>query len=299
MEEIRGIVSQDHVTRGTWKLDANGNDASGRGLTAEPTGTPEWTGGQTSNPDPTDLALRLNGTGAHLSAPHAVDTNKSFAVAAWAKLDKIGGNPSVVSQDGNRTSAFQLQATTEGRWAFAMFGADVDGGGSVHDRVLGGAGADRGLDSPGRRVRRGGQAALDLRQRREDRFRARTPTPGTTPPAACRSAGPSGTASRRRLLPRRDRRRVGVQPGAVRERDQDPGRPRPEPRAQLAARRVQRHQRGRRDRYPERHAHRRRGVRAGPGRQRGPARRRRRRRLHQRRGHLAPTRASPWRPGST
>lgn len=64
-----------------------------------------------------------------------VDTSKTFAVSAWAKADRIGGYPAVLSLDGNRTSAFQLQATPEGKWAFAMFSSDVDGGGSAHYRV--------------------------------------------------------------------------------------------------------------------------------------------------------------------
>ncbi|MEJ3750146.1 LamG domain-containing protein [Actinomycetes bacterium KLBMP 9797] len=135
--EIQGIVAQSDVTAGTWKLDGDAVDASGRDRNGTLAGKPDWTGGQSSTPDPGDLAVRLNGTGAHVSAPHAVDTSQSFAVTAWARLDKVGGHPAVVSQDGSRVSAFQLQATPDGRWAFTMFGADADGGGSVHDRVLG------------------------------------------------------------------------------------------------------------------------------------------------------------------
>jgi hypothetical protein len=136
-EEIRGLVSRDNVTLGQWKLDGNTQDSSPRALHGTPINAPDYTGGQSSMPDPSDLALRLNGSTTWVSAPHAVDTDRSFSVAAWARLDRIGGYPVVVSQDGNRTSAFQLQATPEGKWAFAMFSADVDGGGDVHDRVVG------------------------------------------------------------------------------------------------------------------------------------------------------------------
>jgi len=135
--EIQGVVAQSGVTAGTWKLDGDAVDASGRNRNGTLAGKPDWTGGQSSTPDPGDLAVRLDGAGAHVSAPHAVDTSQSFAVTAWARLDKVGGHPAVVSQDGSRVSAFQLQATPEGRWAYTMFAADVDGGGDVHDRVVG------------------------------------------------------------------------------------------------------------------------------------------------------------------
>lgn len=136
--EIQAVVSRDAVTGGSWALDGNGADSSGRGrnATAAAAGV-DWTGGQANVPDQTDLAARLDGAAGHLAAPHAVDTDRSFSVSAWAKLDRVGGYPAVVSQDGSRTAAFQLQATPDGHWAFTMFASDVDGGGPVHDRVVG------------------------------------------------------------------------------------------------------------------------------------------------------------------
>jgi hypothetical protein len=139
--EIQAVVSRDAVTTGTWTLDGNGADSSGRGrdatVPAAAAAGVDWTAGQANIPDQTDLAVRLDGAAGYLAAPHAVDTDRSFSVSAWAKLDRVGGYPAVVSQDGSRTSAFQLQATPDGHWAFAMFAADVDGGGAVHDRIIG------------------------------------------------------------------------------------------------------------------------------------------------------------------
>jgi hypothetical protein len=77
--------------------------------------------------------LRLDGTsGAQVTTTNGptVDTTKTFAVSAWARLDRIGGHPAIVSQDSNRTAAFQLQANPDGRWVFATFSDDVDHGGT-------------------------------------------------------------------------------------------------------------------------------------------------------------------------
>ncbi|WP_020389212.1 LamG-like jellyroll fold domain-containing protein [Kribbella catacumbae] len=83
-------------------------------------------------------SLWFNGTSGQVTTTNGrtVDTTRTFAISAWAKLDRVGGWPAIVSQDGNRVGGFQLQATPGGHWAFAMFSADVDGGGTAHARVL-------------------------------------------------------------------------------------------------------------------------------------------------------------------
>ncbi|GLY25099.1 LamG-like jellyroll fold domain-containing protein [Micromonospora sp. NBRC 101691] len=131
--EIQAVVSRDDVALGEWRLDGNADPATG-GPAGVLTGTPAWTGGQSDTPDPTDLALRLSGDD-HVSLPHTVDVRQSFSVAAWAKLDQVGGTATVVSQDGNQVSAVQLQATPAGRWSFSMPSADAGSG--VVDRVDG------------------------------------------------------------------------------------------------------------------------------------------------------------------
>ncbi|MBN6033361.1 LamG domain-containing protein [Amycolatopsis sp. 195334CR] len=113
---------------GHWKLNGNADDSSGNNRhLAGPSGTTAGYDGQ---------AATLDGLTQRLSRPGpVVDTSKSFSVAAWAKLDKVGGWPTLLSQDGVTTSGFQLQATHDGRWGAAMFSQDVNGGGT-HARAV-------------------------------------------------------------------------------------------------------------------------------------------------------------------
>jgi hypothetical protein len=136
--EIQGIVSRDDVALGLWKLDGNGNDSSGSNRHGTLMGNPSWAGGQTSVPDPTDLAARLDGVDDHVRLPHTVDVRKSFAVSAWARLNAAGDLRTVLAQAGSRVSAFKLRATADGRWSFVMFDQDVDDGGGRAE-VFGGA----------------------------------------------------------------------------------------------------------------------------------------------------------------
>ncbi|MEV4756132.1 LamG domain-containing protein [Micromonospora sp. NPDC049559] len=136
--EIQGLVSQSNVTAGNWKFDGDAVDSSGQGRNGTPGGTADWAGGQTTSPNPGDLALHLDGATGYVSAPHAVDTSTSFAAAAWVRLDRVGGHYGVVSQDGNTTSAFKVEADPGGGWSFTMFTQDVNGGGEAH-RAIGGA----------------------------------------------------------------------------------------------------------------------------------------------------------------
>ncbi|RSM87388.1 LamG domain-containing protein [Kibdelosporangium aridum] len=124
-DEISGIVTRDNVKAGEWKLDGTANDTSGKALHGTlSTGGADWSAGQTMNPDPADMAVRLDGGNGFVTVPRAFDTDKSFSVAAWARLDKIGTQAAVVSQDGNNVSGFTLRALADGRWDFAAARAD-------------------------------------------------------------------------------------------------------------------------------------------------------------------------------
>lgn len=116
---------------GHWKLDGDLSDASGQGHTLAPTGTVD-----TSIAGYLGKAAKLGAGNTLSAAGPAVDTAKSFSVSAWVRLDQIGSWPCAVSQDGKRTSGFQLQASPDGKWSFAMFASDVDGGGPVHTRAI-------------------------------------------------------------------------------------------------------------------------------------------------------------------
>jgi hypothetical protein len=123
--EIQSIVSRDDVTVGKWQLDGNLQDASPRNVTAVPDGAVGYTTGQVSVPNPNDKALALTGTAqSTVSTPHAVDTDQSFSVAAWARVDQVGGNQTVASQDGTNVSGFRLRQCGD-RWCFVMFPKDI------------------------------------------------------------------------------------------------------------------------------------------------------------------------------
>ncbi|MEV4058106.1 LamG domain-containing protein [Amycolatopsis sp. NPDC049688] len=127
--EIQGIVAQSNVTAANWKLDGNAQDSSGNGKHGSLTGRLDWAPGQTNNPDPGDLAASFNGSIGSVGAAPAVDTGKSFSVAAWVKLgSKTADWGAVASQNGSRTSAFTLgySGSTDDRWAFGMNGSDAD-----------------------------------------------------------------------------------------------------------------------------------------------------------------------------
>ncbi|WP_410584006.1 LamG domain-containing protein [Amycolatopsis sp. lyj-108] len=127
LAEIQGIVAQNNVTAATWKLDGDAQDTSGMAKHASAKNGAQWIAGQTSYPDQTDLAVKLDGVDDHVSAPSPVDSSMSFSVAAWVKMTtKTPGWGAVLSQSGQNVSAFNIgyTGTADDRWAFAMHGPD-------------------------------------------------------------------------------------------------------------------------------------------------------------------------------
>jgi hypothetical protein len=130
------------VPDGYWRLD---------GTTGELT-APEWTGRHTGKLNGAASwvtgragdGVQLDGTAAYVSTAGGpvVDTDNSFTVSAWAKLDRIGGYPTLLSEDGLHMAGFKLQATADAHWAFAMYASDVDG--SAVDRAVSSAAATPG-----------------------------------------------------------------------------------------------------------------------------------------------------------
>jgi alpha-L-arabinofuranosidase len=81
-------------------------DASGNGHAATLFGGSGWTAGLVGG-----SALTLSGTGgsfAEIPTP-VVDTTQSFTVAAWVKVNRVGGYQTFVSEDGPVLSSFFLQ----------------------------------------------------------------------------------------------------------------------------------------------------------------------------------------------
>ncbi|MGJ7906669.1 LamG domain-containing protein [Actinopolyspora sp. H202] len=82
-------------------------------------------------------AVKLDGSAEHVTAPNALPTNASFAVAAWLKPAAVDGTAhTAVSQGGEVVSGFRLQVTADGNWCFRMAGSDVAGGGSEQASAL-------------------------------------------------------------------------------------------------------------------------------------------------------------------
>ncbi|WP_350277692.1 LamG-like jellyroll fold domain-containing protein [Kribbella sp. HUAS MG21] len=130
-------VYEFHVKNGgspvaAWRLNGEGadtavvDDAAGHrdGVRpAAPAG--QWKGGRHGD------ALWLNGSQAGYvaaSGTPAVDTSKSFTVAAWVKLDQAGTvYRTAVSQNGRRISGFFLQYNPNTKkWNFMMPASDAD-----------------------------------------------------------------------------------------------------------------------------------------------------------------------------
>lgn len=131
--EIQGLVSMDNVSVGQWKLDGDVLDSSGNARHGTVDGKVAWAAGQTTYPQPHDLALQLDGARPNgVSAGHALNAMQSFSVTAWVRADKSGIDQAVASQDGS----FLLGATSSGAWGFVMYNT-VTGG--TQGRVTGGA----------------------------------------------------------------------------------------------------------------------------------------------------------------
>ncbi|WP_169437513.1 LamG-like jellyroll fold domain-containing protein [Longispora albida] len=65
--------------------------------------------------------------GSSSTAPGAVRTGGDYTVAAWVKLDRSGNNQAVISQDGNRASAFILGYHGPAKtWMFTVCASDTD-----------------------------------------------------------------------------------------------------------------------------------------------------------------------------
>jgi hypothetical protein len=131
-EEIKGIVSRENVKALSWRFDGDAKDSAGQTVAhdGQVNGGANWSGGQTANPDPDDLAVNLDGVNDYVStAKTPVNTSGSFSVSAWAKLSREPtGRATVVSQSADRSSMFTVGYTgkTDDRWAFTINSANTN-----------------------------------------------------------------------------------------------------------------------------------------------------------------------------
>ena len=127
-DEVRVLVTGAGVTAATWRFDGDAAERNGKFPGTIAPGA-DWAAGQTNQPDPNDLALRLNGSGYASTAAPVVRTDRSFSVTAWARLDKTGARAAVVSQSGQHVAGFDLRSLADGRWAFVAMNSDQPGTG--------------------------------------------------------------------------------------------------------------------------------------------------------------------------
>jgi hypothetical protein len=141
--EIKGIMTADGVTTGSWKLDGNATDDSGHARHGMVKGNPTWVPGQSNTPNAGDLAVNLDGVADHISAPNAVDTTRSYAVSVWVKPEAANVAQTVVSQDGamgaipTEGSGFKLHARADGKWAFTTMTLALVPGSGQYSMVSG------------------------------------------------------------------------------------------------------------------------------------------------------------------
>lgn len=98
------------------------DDASGHGKIGALIGGAGWTDGVLG------AAVNLSGAGQYVSLNGpAINTSQSFTVAAWVKLNALGGYQTILSQDGANISAFFLQARSDNHFIFIVPQTDSTG----------------------------------------------------------------------------------------------------------------------------------------------------------------------------
>jgi hypothetical protein len=125
-------VTEGAPEKAHWKLD----DAQGapelKDSAPKATGEasyPAAISGDVTLQDPglVGTAAKLTGTGYAATSGKVLDTTKSFAVSAWAKVSKKDATPVIIAQEGTRGSSFALYYSTgQKHWVFNMQNPDTD-----------------------------------------------------------------------------------------------------------------------------------------------------------------------------
>ncbi|MEV4439319.1 LamG-like jellyroll fold domain-containing protein [Streptomyces sp. NPDC049577] len=118
----------DSCSAATYHLDqltsGTSPDGSGKDRMLGVAGAAQVAGRKAAS-QPTDKALRFNGTGDHASAASPVDTRQAFTVSAWVRPTSLDHNGTVVSQSGDHAFGYALYySTTFQRWIFGRMTAD-------------------------------------------------------------------------------------------------------------------------------------------------------------------------------
>ncbi|MFK4088066.1 LamG-like jellyroll fold domain-containing protein [Kribbella sp. NPDC020789] len=106
-----------------WALEETGADESGKGRNLTFTGTPRYNDGFWDNPD---SALELDGTNYAATTAPVVNTDESFTVGAWVRLDALDAHQTIVAAAGANSTALRLRySSTYQRFEFGMAAQDT------------------------------------------------------------------------------------------------------------------------------------------------------------------------------
>ncbi|RJQ66447.1 LamG domain-containing protein [Pseudonocardiaceae bacterium YIM PH 21723] len=124
--EIAEIVDQSTLV-GSWTFDERAGrqaaDSSGLDRALSLKDGAKWTDGHSGG------AVFFTGNSWAETRGPVLQTDNSYTVSAWTRLDRNDRNYSVLAQDGNRTVPFDLQyLRAENRWALSLIGPDTDSG---------------------------------------------------------------------------------------------------------------------------------------------------------------------------
>ena len=118
------IAPQAAVLVGRWGLDGDGSDATPYGRTATPSASAGWIDDRRGNPlsafggDASAAALRTTGP--------ALNTDQSYTVSAWVKINRVNGRYSwVLGQAGSVREVLSLRYESTKKWQFIVPSADV------------------------------------------------------------------------------------------------------------------------------------------------------------------------------
>ncbi|MBP2477736.1 hypothetical protein JOF53_006608 [Crossiella equi] len=123
---IQALVSRDNVQLGHWKFDEDNGSTARNAVDSGQIG--ELVNGATFQPGGGAIggAVKLDGVDDFVRThTSVVDNDRSFAVSAWVKLDRLaaaGDAATVVGQDGEANSGFVLQQRGTS-WTFGMLNA--------------------------------------------------------------------------------------------------------------------------------------------------------------------------------
>lgn len=125
--DIASMVGDPPVElMGRYRLDGSGGDTSGKAHDLVFASPPTYNDGWSCDPDG---ALELTGAGTAETAGPVVDTDESFTVSAWVRLDSLDAHAPIVTAAGQHNTSFRLEYSGSGkRFEFMLLTQDLPAG---------------------------------------------------------------------------------------------------------------------------------------------------------------------------